>query len=153
MKLLEAVGAWLERHAESLRSLPIIRELWERLEPQATAKPQRPESLDYFLNGHSIARSAALVWPGHHGAIIVAEQRQLEEAARALILDLEERLHAFQQVAAQASGAAAVKAQRLDKDIARLQKENARLRQELTALHVQRAQAAQSAPAAQPATR
>lgn len=141
MILMDRVRAWLARTAEELRALPIVQELWRRIEGDTTKALARDEALDYFLNGYSVAQAAALLWPGHHGPVIVQEQRQLEGKARSYILQLEADVLALKQSAAQAAGHAAVRAKNLDSRIAALEKENSLLRQRL-------AQAAAPAPTA-----
>lgn len=144
MSLIERARQWLTRQVEALRSWPIIDELWQRLAPQVMAPARRDELLDYFLSGYSIARSAAYANPGAHGSIIVIQQRQLEERARNYILQLEYDLAELRQAAAQAAGGAAVRARNLDQQIAQLERENRKLRQQ-QALLQQQARAAQSA--------
>jgi hypothetical protein len=130
---MDRVRSWLDRKAGELRSLPIVRDLWARISPQVTAPGRRDELLDYFLSGHSIARSAAQANPGAHGEIIVIQQRQLENAARNYILQLEADLLDLKQASAQATGHAATRAQRLDQQIAQLERENQALRRALAA--------------------
>jgi hypothetical protein len=123
--MLDRIRAWLARQAEELRSLPIVRELWQRIAPQVMAPARRDELLDYFLAGASIARAAAYANPGAHGEIIVIQQRQLENALRAYTLGLERDLLDLKQAAAHAAGGAAVGARQLDQQIAQLQRKNA----------------------------
>lgn len=120
----------LETLAEALtplRSLPIIRELWKRIEPEVTRPARRSEAVDYFLNGSSIAQLAARLHPGAHGPVIVIQQRQIENEIRAYAADLEIRLADLQVAAARATGGAAVRAQKLDRRIADLEAERDRL--------------------------
>lgn len=128
--LLDAARRWIARMGNELRSLPIIRALWDEIAEPVTRPARQNEALDYFLNGDSIARAAARLWPGHNGPMIVIEQRQLENAAREHILYLEERLAQLQQTAAQATGHAAMRAKALDGEIARLQDEKRQLEEE-----------------------
>lgn len=133
MNLLDHVRQWLERHADTLRSLPIVKDLWRVIEGGLEERVARSETLDYFLAGDSIQRAAARLWPGHHGPEMVAEQLKLQDTLRGYVRQLEDDLHEFQRQAAAAAQNAQGRAERLDNQIAKLQRENQLLRQHLAA--------------------
>ena len=130
MKLLEAVKSWVARHADTLRSLPIVRDLWRAIEGGIDQRITRDEELDYWLAGHSLAKATALRSPGLHGPAMIHAQRGLEERARAYVLQLEDDLQEFRRQAAAAAQHATGRAEQLDAQIKKLQRELEILRQQ-----------------------
>lgn len=130
MKLIEAVKSWAARHADTLRSLPIVRDLWRAVERGIDDRLTRDEELDYWLAGHSLARATALRRPGIHGPEMISAQRNLEERARAYVLQLEDDLHEFRRQAAEAAQHAQGRAEQLDRQIGKLQREVEIMRQQ-----------------------
>jgi predicted ribosome quality control (RQC) complex YloA/Tae2 family protein len=156
MTLLEAIRNRLEEAGQALRSLPIIKELWEKIRPAVTTPARRSEGLDFVLgSGYSIAQAAALMNPGQHGPVIVTQQRQIEGELRSYTISLEARLLDLQRTAAQAAGAGAVRAVALDQRIEQLEKERDRLQAKVAQLlamiaEMRRAQAESEAKAKAP---
>ena len=128
------VRAWFARTAgQALRSLPIVRDMWAEIEGpiDGASASRRNEVLDYWLRGMSIAQAAAYANPGAHGAIIVVQQRVVEDAARAYILKIEAERDELRELVTTAVQGATNRAHALDVQIVKLQAENERLKAQI----------------------
>lgn len=132
--LLTRVRAWFARTAgQALRSLPIVRDLWAEIEGpiDGASASRRNEVLDLWLGGMSIAQAAAYANPGAHGAVIVVQQRVVEDAARAYILKIEAERDELRESVTSAVQTATNRAHQLDVQIVKLQAENERLKAQI----------------------
>lgn len=141
--LMTRVRAWFARTAgQALRSLPIIRDLWAEIESPIEHASRRNEVLDLWLSGMSIAQAAAYANPGAHGAVIVVQQRVVEDAARAYILKIEGERDELRELVTRAVQNAANRAHELDVQIVKLQAENDRLKDQVLRMAAAQAQTA-----------